>query len=70
MHVDGDRPEIRALIAELAEPAEGRDDLGTDAAGTLAGSWFASPDSSYADGEVASRLDPSVRILGVGNARK
>src|SRR5687767_12081311 len=44
-----DRPEIRALIAELAELAQGRDDVRTECAGSLAGSWFAEPASSYAE---------------------
>jgi hypothetical protein len=51
-----DRPEIRALIAELAELAQGRDDVRTEAAGTLAGAWFAEPASSYAEELVAAGL--------------
>ena len=50
------RPEIRALIAELAELAQGRDDVRTECAGTLAGSWFATPASSYAEELVAAGL--------------
>ena len=51
-----DRPEIRALIAELAELAQGRDDVRTECAGSLAGSWFAEPASSYAEQLVAAGL--------------
>ena len=37
------------MIAEPGEIAVGRDDVGTECAGTLSGSWFASPASSYAE---------------------
>ena len=37
------RPELRPLIDHLAEQAQGRDDLRTECAGIIAGSWFASP---------------------------
>ena len=51
-----DRPEIRAVVAELAELAQGRDDVRTECAGIMAGSWFASPSSSYAEELVAAGL--------------
>ena len=37
------RPELRSLIDHLAERAHGRDDIRTECAGIIAGSWFASP---------------------------
>jgi hypothetical protein len=36
------RPELQPLIDHLREVAQGRDDIRTECAGTLAGSWFAS----------------------------
>ena len=36
------RPELQPLIDHLREAAQGRDDLRTEAAGIIAGSWFAS----------------------------
>jgi hypothetical protein len=36
------RPELQPLIDHLREVAEGRDDIRTECAGTIAGSWFAS----------------------------
>jgi hypothetical protein len=35
------RPELQPLIDHLREAAEGRDDIRTECAGVLAGSWFA-----------------------------
>jgi hypothetical protein len=49
-------PEIRALIAELAEISQGRDDIRTECAGTLAGAWFASPATAYAQKLTAAGL--------------
>jgi hypothetical protein len=37
------RPELPPLIDHLAEQAQGRDDIRTEYAGIIAGSWFASP---------------------------
>jgi hypothetical protein len=37
------RPELQPLIDHLREVAQGRDDIRTECAGTIAGSWFASP---------------------------
>jgi hypothetical protein len=34
------RPELQPLIEYLREVAQGRDDIRTECAGTLAGSWF------------------------------
>jgi hypothetical protein len=36
------RPELRPLIDHLREVAQGRDDIRTECAGILAGSWFSS----------------------------
>jgi hypothetical protein len=35
------RPELRPLIDHLGETALGRDDIRTECAGVIAGSWFA-----------------------------
>jgi hypothetical protein len=35
------RPELQPLIDHLREMAQGRDDLRTEVAGVVAGSWFA-----------------------------
>jgi len=51
-----DRPEIAALVAELAEIAQGRDDIRTECAGTMAGAWFASPATVYAEELIAAGL--------------
>ena len=37
------RPELQPLIDHLREVAQGRDDIRTECAGIIAGSWFASP---------------------------
>ena len=37
------RPELRPLIDHLREVAQGRDDIRTECAGIIAGSWFPSP---------------------------
>jgi hypothetical protein len=37
------RPELQPLIDHLREFARGRDDIRTECAGTIAGSWFSSP---------------------------
>jgi len=55
------RPEVRALIAELAEIAHGSDDVRTEAAGTLAGAWFAAPATAYAE-----KLIPAGLLLLAG----
>jgi hypothetical protein len=36
------RPELQPLIDHLRDVAQGRDDIRTECAGTIAGSWFAS----------------------------
>jgi len=36
------RPELQPLIDRLAAAAQGRDDIRTECAGVIAGSWFAS----------------------------
>ena len=35
------RPELQPLIDHLREAAQGRDDIRTECAGVIAGSWFA-----------------------------
>jgi hypothetical protein len=35
------RPELKPLINHLREVAQGRDDIRTECAGVIAGSWFA-----------------------------
>ena len=35
------RPELQPLIDHLRETAQGRDDIRTECAGVIAGSWFA-----------------------------
>jgi hypothetical protein len=37
------RPKLRPLIDPLREQAQGRDDIRTECAGVVAGSWFARP---------------------------
>jgi hypothetical protein len=37
------RPELRPLIDHLREQAQGRDDIRTECAGVISGSWFAKP---------------------------
>jgi hypothetical protein len=37
------RPELQPLIDHLREVAQGRDDIRTECAGTIAGSWLAGP---------------------------
>ena len=37
------RPELQPLIDHLREVAQGRDDIRTECAGVIAGSWFAGP---------------------------
>jgi hypothetical protein len=37
------RPELQPLIDHLREVAQGRDDIRTECAGVIAGSWFSSP---------------------------
>jgi len=51
-----DRPEIHALIAELAAIAQGRDDIRTECAGTIAGWWFASPATAFGSELIAAGL--------------
>jgi hypothetical protein len=38
------RPELQPLIDHLREVAQGRDDIRTECAGTIAGAWFSSKD--------------------------
>ena len=37
------RPELQPLIDHLREMAQGRDDIRTECAGIIAGSWFTLP---------------------------
>jgi hypothetical protein len=50
------RPEVEALIAELAGLAQDRDEVRTEAAGHLAGGWFASPATARAEELIAAGL--------------
>src|SRR5829696_292022 len=50
------RPELDPLITELRELAAGRDDIRTECAGTIAGSWFASPGTAYGHELIAAGL--------------
>jgi hypothetical protein len=50
------RPEIDALIAELRALAQDRDDVRTEAGATMAGAWFASPATAYAENLIAAGL--------------
>jgi hypothetical protein len=74
-----DRPEIRTLVAELAEIAQGRDDIRTECAGTIAGWWFASPATAFGSELIAAGLllmagpvdgDDLVEQIRVGYQRK
>jgi hypothetical protein len=50
------RPELDPLITELRELAADRDDIRTECAGTIAGSWFASPGTEYGHELIAAGL--------------
>jgi len=50
------RPELEPLMAELRELAAGRDDIRVECAGTIAGSWFASPGTKYGHELIAAGL--------------
>jgi hypothetical protein len=50
------RPELKPLIAELREAAQGRDDIRVECAGTIAGWWFGSPATTYAHDLIAAGL--------------
>src|SRR5215207_11515375 len=50
------RPELEPLLTELRELAAGRDDIRTECAGTIAGSWFASPGTAYGHELIAAGL--------------
>src|SRR5918993_682552 len=50
------RPELKPLTAELRELAAGRDDIRAECAGTIAGSWFASPGTHHGHELVAAGL--------------
>jgi hypothetical protein len=41
------RPELDPLKAELREIAAGRDDIRVECAGTIAGSWLATPGTHH-----------------------
>ena len=40
------RSELQPIIDQLAEACQGRDDLRIEAAGNMAGSWFANPEAA------------------------
>ena len=50
-----DRPEVYALIAELAASPRPTTTCGTEAAGTLAGGWYAAQATAYAEEFIAAR---------------
>ena len=50
------RPELDPLIAELHELAAGRDDIRVECAGTIAGSWLASPGTKHGHELIAAGL--------------
>jgi hypothetical protein len=50
------RPELEPLITELRDLAAGRDDIRVECAGTIAGSWFASPGTAYGHELIAAGL--------------
>src|SRR5918993_931690 len=50
------RPELEPLLGELRELAAGRDDIRVECAGTIAGSWFASPGTKHGDELIAAGL--------------
>ena len=47
---------LQPLLDRLAKVAEGRDDLRAEVAGTLAGNWFARPESHLGHELVAAGL--------------
>ena len=52
------RPELKPLMADLREIAAGCDDIRVECAGTIAGSWFASPGTEYGHELIAAGLLP------------
>jgi hypothetical protein len=72
------RPELDPLIAELRELSQGRHDMRTECAGTIAGAWFAKPIIMGADLIAAGLLinagptdmDLLARSLSTGFARR
>jgi hypothetical protein len=50
------RPELDPLMAELREIAAGRDDIRVECAGTIAGSWLASPGTKHGHELIAAGL--------------
>jgi hypothetical protein len=72
------RPELDPLIAELRELSQGRHDIRTQCAGTIAGSWFAKPvtmgDALIAAGLLINAgptdMDLLRRWLTIGFARR
>jgi hypothetical protein len=50
------RPELEPLMADLREIAAGRDDIRTECAGTIAGSWLASPGIKHGHELIAAGL--------------
>jgi hypothetical protein len=50
------RPELDPLLTELREIAAGRDDIRVECAGTIAGSWLASPGTKHGHELIAAGL--------------
>jgi hypothetical protein len=73
------RSELDPLIAELRELTDGRDDIRIECAGTIAGSWFASPGMAQGHELIAAGLlllagppdnDLLLRCVSIGFARR
>jgi hypothetical protein len=54
--LQGQRPELDALIAHLEALANGHDDTRVEVAGTMAGAWFASPATGQGHELIAAGL--------------
>jgi hypothetical protein len=73
------RAELDPLIAELRELSGGHDDIRVECAGTIAGSWFASPGMAQGHELIAAGLlllagppdnDLLLRCISIGFARR
>jgi hypothetical protein len=73
------RSELQPLINELRELTDGRDDIRVECAGTIAGSWFASPGMAQGHELIAAGLlllagppdtDLLLRWVSIGFARR
>jgi len=73
------RSELEPLVAEITKLAGGRDDIRAECAGTIAGAWFASPETAFGDELIAVGLlllagpvdrDLLVRWVKIGYERR